>query len=413
MPPHQDLLRGAALTPGFSARALRSVTAPTIAMTIRARELRARGIEVMQLTIGEPDFDSPPHAIEAAHVAALAGLTKYPPQDGTPDLKAAIARRHLRDHGLTVTPDQIVVGNGGKQVIFDALLATVEAGDEVVIPTPAWPAYALMTEVVDGVPRSVPCTSNNGFRLDPATLKAAITARTRWVMLNSPNNPPGVALDRAELFAIGEVLAQHPHVWVMTDDMYGRLRFDGSPAMTLADIRPDLVDRLLTVDGASKTYAMTGWRIGWGIGPPPLIRAMANMQGQATAGVSTVGQAAAAAALDGSQDGVVRQVAAYRQRRDVVVTALRAIDGVECHVPDGAFYVFPSIVGLLGRRSPAGALLDTDAAFATALLDEAHVATVQGSGFGAPGHLRLSTATDESTLVRACAAIAEFCRALR
>ncbi len=232
-------------------------------------------------------------------------------------------------------------------------------------------------------------------------------------MLNSPNNPTGVALDRAELFALGEVLARHPHVWVMTDDMYGRLRFDGSPPITLADIRPDLTDRLLTIDGASKTYAMTGWRIGWGIGPVPLIRAMANMQGQATAGVSTVGQAAAAAALDGPQDGVVAQVEAYRQRRDVVVTALRKIDGIECHVPDGAFYVFPSIAGLLGRSSAAGTLLDTDAAFATALLDEAHVATVPGSGFGTPGHLRLSTATDEPTLVRACAAITEFCRTLR
>jgi len=328
-------------------------------------------------------------------------------------LKAAIARRHFRDHGLEVGPERIVVGNGGKQVIFDALLATVDDGDEVLIPTPYWSAYALMTEVVGGRATFVPCAAEAGFKLDPAALDAAITPRTRWVVLNSPNNPTGAALSRDELLAIGAVFQRHPHVWVMTDDMYGRLRFDGAPPMTLAEVAPELADRLLTVDGASKTYAMTGWRIGWGIGPAPLMRAMANMQGQATAGVSTVGQAATAAALDGPQGGVAEQVVAYRRRRDLVVDALRAMPGVECHRPEGAFYVFPSIAALLGRHSRGGAAVDTCAAFATALLEEAHVATVPGRAFGGPGHLRLSTATDDATLVRACAAMADFVRDLR
>ena len=396
----------ASVRPAFSARLGRAGVAPLIAMTMRAREMRAAGVDVMTLTIGEPDFASPPHAIAAAHAAALAGQTKYPPQDGTPGLKAAIARRHARDHGLDVAADEIMVGNGGKQVIFDALLATVDAGDEVLIPTPYWTAYALITEVVGGVPRFVACAADRGFRLDPADLDAAIGPRTRWLILNSPNNPTGAALSRAELVAIGQVLARHPHVWVLTDDMYGRLRYDGEPPVTLAEVAPHLADRLLTVDGASKTYAMTGWRIGWGIGPAPLIRAMANMQGQATAGVSTVGQAAAAAALDGPQDGVAEQVAAYRRRRDLVVEALSALPGVTCARPEGAFYVFPSIAPLLGGR------LADDAAFATALLVEAHVATVPGSSFGAPGHLRLSTATDDATLTRACAAIGGFVRGL-
>lgn len=406
------VLRGVALSPGYARRLSRAGVAPSVAMTIRARELRAQGVDVMQLTIGEPDFASPPHAIAAAHEAALAGDTKYPPQDGAAALKAAIARRYARDHGLDVGPERIVVGNGGKQVIFGALLATVDEGDEVLIPTPYWSAYALMTEVVGGRATFVPCEAAAGFKLDPAALDAAITPRTRWVVLNSPNNPTGAALSRAELAAIGAVLERHPHVWVMTDDMYGRLRFDGAPPLTLAEVVPGLEGRLLTVDGASKTYAMTGWRIGWGIGPPALIRAMANMQGQATAGVSTVGQAATAAALDGPQHSVAEQVVAYRRRRDLVVSALRELPGVECHVPEGAFYVFPSIVGLLGHRSRGGAALDTCAAFATALLEEAHVATVPGRAFGGPGHLRLSTATDDATLLRACRAIAGFVRDL-
>ena len=406
------VLRGVALSPGYARRLSRAGVAPAVAITIRARELRAQGVDVMTLTIGEPNFSSPPHAIAAAHEAALAGQTKYPPQDGTVALKAAIARRHLRDHGLEIGPERIVVGNGGKQVIFDALLATVDDGDEVLIPTPYWSAYALMTEVVGGRATFVACEAGAGFKLDPAALDAAITPRTRWVVLNSPNNPTGAALSRGELAAIGAVLQRHPHVWVLTDDMYGRLRFDGSPPLTLAEVAPALEDRLLTVDGASKTYAMTGWRIGWGIGPAPLVRAMANMQGQATAGVSTVGQAATAAALDGPQESVAEQVSAYRRRRDLVVDALGAMPGVACHRPEGAFYVFPSVAALLGRRSRGGAMLDTCAAFATALLEEAHVATVPGRAFGAPGHLRLSTATDDATLARACAAMAGFVREL-
>ena len=397
--------------PPFAARLARTQVAAAVAMTARARALRAAGHDVIQLTIGEPDFATPAHAIEAAHAAALRGETKYPPQDGTAALKAAVVRAFARD-GLAFAPEQVVVGNGGKQVIFDALLATVEEGDEVLIPAPYWSAYALMTQAVGGTPRFVTCPQNNGFRPHPADIDAAITPATRWVLLNFPNNPTGAVLDEADLAAMADVLRRHPHVWVMCDEMYARLRFDAGPHRSLAQVAPDLASRLLVVGGVSKTYAMTGWRIGFGAGPRPLIAAMANMQGQATAGVSSVGQAAAVAALDGPQDGVAAMVAAYRERRDLVVAALDAIPGFACHRPDGAFYVFPSIAGCIGRVSAGGARIDTDAAFCDALLDEAHVAVVPGAAFGMSPHIRISTAADAVSLTRACARIAGFVAAL-
>ena len=399
--------------PAFARRLARSRVAATVAMTIRARALRAEGADVLTLTIGEPDFDTPPHAIEAAHSAALAGDTKYPPQDGTGALKHAVARMFLRDHGLTFAPDQIVVGNGGKQVIFDALLATVEEGDEVLIPAPYWSAYALMTEVCGGTPTFVSCPQNNGFRLRADDLDAAITPATRWLLLNSPNNPTGAALSEADLREIAGVMRGHPHVWIMSDDMYSHLRYDGEPPLTLAQVAPDLADRVLIVTGVSKTYAMTGWRIGFGAGPRDLIRAMANMQGQATAGVSTVGQAAAAAALDGPQAAVAESVASYRARRDLVVDALAAIPGITCHRPEGAFYVYPCIAGCLGRTTAGGARIDTDEDFARALLEEAHVAAVHGAAFGMSPYLRISYATDAATLRHACGRIAAFVAAFR
>ncbi len=398
--------------PAFASRLGRARVAAAVAQTIRARALRAAGHDVLFLTIGEPDFATPPHAIEAAHAAALRGETKYPPQDGTPALKDAVARRFSRDHGLHYGPDEIVVGNGGKQVIFDALLATVERGCEVLIPSPYWSAYALMTEVVDGTPVFVSCPENNGFRPRPEDIDAAITPATRWLVLNSPNNPTGAVLSRDDLAAIADVLRRHPHVWVMVDDMYGRLVYDAGHA-TLAAVAPDLAGRTLTISGVSKTYAMTGWRIGFGAGPAPLIRAMANMQGQATAGVSSVGQAAAAAALDGPQHEVGEQVARYRARRDLLVGALDAIPGITCHRPEGAFYVFPSIAGCIGRTSAGGHPIDTDEAFATALLEEAHVAVVHGAAFGMSPYLRLSYATDETTLARAAGRIGDFVSGLR
>jgi aspartate aminotransferase len=375
--------------------------------------LRDAGADVVTLTIGEPDFPTPPHAIEAAHAAALRGDTKYPPQDGTRALKQAVQRKFIRDQGLEYGLDQIVVGNGGKQVIYDALLATLNDGDEVLIPTPFWSAYALMTHAIGGTPTFVSCPQNNGFRLRPEDLDAAITPRTRWLFLNFPNNPSGAACSRAELAAIGAVMLKHPHVWILSDDMYEHLVYDGFEYTTLAAVEPGLRDRTLTVCGVSKTYAMTGWRIGFGAGPKDLIRAMVNTQGQVTAGVSTVGQAAAAAALDGPQELVAARAAIYQGRRDLAVDLLNAIPGISCHRPEGAFYLYPNIAGCLGTVSNGGKRIDTDEDFALALLEEQHVATVFGAAFGMSPYLRISYATDEATITEGCRRIAAFVGALR
>jgi aspartate aminotransferase len=398
--------------PGFAKRLDKARVAPTVTLTVRARALRDAGADVITLTIGEPDFDTPPHAVAAAHAAALRGDTKYPPQDGARALKQAVQRKFARDHGLDYGLDQIVVGNGGKQVIFDALLATVEDGDEVLIPTPYWSAYALMTHVVGGTPTFVSCPQNNGFRLRPEDLEAAITPRTRWLFLNFPNNPSGAACSRDELAAIGEVVLKHPHVWVLSDDMYEHLVYDDFALSTLAAVEPRLRDRLLTVSGVSKTYAMTGWRIGFGAGPKDLIRAMVNTQGQVTAGVSTVGQAAAAAALDGPQELVAERAAIYRRRRDLAVDLLNDIRGISCHRPEGAFYLYPNIAGCLGTTSAGGRRIDSDEDFALALLEEQHVATVFGAAFGMSPYLRISYATDEATITEGCRRIAAFVGAL-
>ena len=399
--------------PGFASRLQRARVAAAVAMTVRARELRAAGADVIQLTIGEPDFPTPPHAIAAAHAAALRGETKYPPQDGTTALKAAIQRKYRREHGLDYAPDQIVVGHGGKQVIFDALLATVEQGDEVLIPAPYWSAYALMTHTVGGTPAFVNCPQNNGFRLRPEDLEAAITPRTRVLILNFPNNPTGAACSRDELAAIGRVMLRHPHVWILSDDMYEHLVYDGVERTTLAAADPRLRDRVLTVSGVSKTYAMTGWRIGFGAGPKDLIRAMVNTQGQVTAGVSSVGQAAAVAALDGPRELIAERASIYRRRRDLVVDMLNDVPGISCHRPEGAFYVFPNIAGCLGGTSAGGRRIETDEAFALALLEEQHVATVFGAAFGMSPYLRISYATDEAALEEGCRRIARFVARLR
>jgi aspartate aminotransferase len=399
--------------PPIAARVGRAPVAASVAQTVRARALRDAGHDVLFLTIGEPDFATPAHAIEAAHAAALHGDTKYPPQDGTRALKDAVARMFARDYRLDFATDQIVVGNGGKQVIFDAFMATLEAGCEIIIPAPYWSAYALMARACDGTPVFVNCPQNNGFRPRVEDIEAAITPAARWLLLNFPNNPSGATLDAEALRELAGMLLRHPHVWILVDDMYGRLVYDGSGPLTLASVEPRLQDRILTVYGVSKTYAMTGWRIGFGAGPAPLIRAMANMQGQISAGVSTVGQAAAVAALDGPQDGIISQIEEYRRRRDLVVDALDAIPGFTCHRPEGAFYVFPSIAGCLGRTSASGRRIESDADFAAALLEEAHVAVVHGAAFGMSPYLRISYATDEATLTRACARIAEFVSRLR
>lgn len=398
--------------PALAQRLGRVSVAATVAMTIKARAMRAEGIEVIPLTIGEPDFPTPRHAIEAAYRAALAGETKYPAQDGTPALKQAVQRKFRRENGLEYALDEIMVANGGKQVIFDALTATVDPEDEVIVPAPYWGAYALIAQLVGGNPVPVACPQNNGFKLRPEDLDAAITPRTKWLILNFPNNPTGAACSRTEMAALAQVMLKHPHVWIMCDDMYEHLVYDGFEHATIAAVEPRLRDRTLTVSGVSKTYAMTGWRIGFAGGPRDLIKAMVNVQGHATAGVSTVGQAAAVAALDGPQDLVTERAEAYRRRRDFVVDALNAAPGITCHKPEGAFYVYPNIAGCLGRTSPAGKRIETDEDFALALLEEAHVATVHGAAFGMSPYLRISYATDEAALEKACERIRTFCASL-
>ena len=398
--------------PGLASRLDRVPVAATMAMTAKARAMRAAGTPVISLTIGEPDFASPPHAIEGAHQAALRGETKYTPQDGVPALKQAIQRKFQRDAGLDYALDEITVAAGGKQVIFNALMATVNEGDEIVIPAPYWGAYPLTAKLVGGVPVAVSCPENNGFKLRPEDLDAAITPRTKWLMLNFPNNPTGAACSAAEMAALGEVMLRHPDVWIMCDDMYEHLVFDGFRHATMAAVQPALRDRVLTVSGVSKTYSMTGWRVGFAGGPKSLVKAMVAVQGHTAAGVSGINQAAAAAALDGPQDSVAAQADAYRRRRDLVVDALNGAPGMRCHRPEGAFYVYPNIAGCLGKTTPAGTVLHTDADFALALLEERHVALVHGAAFGMSPYLRISYATDDASLAEACDRIQAFCAAL-
>ena len=399
--------------PGLSARLDTVPVGGVVAMSIMARQLREQGKSVIALTVGEPDFATPAHAIEAAHHAALRGETKYTPQDGVPALKQAIQRKFKRDSGLDFALDEIMVGNGGKQVLFDAMMATLDPGDEVVIPAPYWGAYPLITRLMGGEPVAVNCPQNNGFKLRPEDLDAAITPRTKWLILNFPNNPTGAACSAEEMAALAAVMLRHPHVWILSDDMYEHLVFDGFRHATMAAVEPRLRDRTLTLSGVSKTYAMTGWRVGFAGGPRTLIRAMVNVQGNATAGVSGVAQAAAIAALEGPQDEVAVMAAAYRRRRDLVVDALNAAPGILCHRPEGAFYVYPNIAGCLGKVSPAGARIDTDQDFALALLAEQGVAVVHGAPFGMSPYLRISYATSDELLVEACRRIQVFCTGLR
>lgn len=394
--------------PALANRMKRVQVAATVAMTIKARALRAEGIDVIQLTIGEPDFDTPMHAIEAANAAALAGKTKYPPQDGIPELKLAIQKKFKRDRGLDYALDEIMVANGGKQVIFDAFLASIDEGDEVVIPAPYWGAYPLMAKCMGGEPVIVNCPENNGFRLRPEDLDAAITPKTKWLMLNSPNNPTGAAMSRDELVAIGEVMKQHPHVWIMCDDMYEHLVYGDFAYHTLAEVVPELKDRTVTISGVSKTYAMTGWRVGFCAGPKDLIKAMVNMQGQISSGISTVGQAAAVAAMEGDQSLVAERAEIYRKRRDLVVDALNAMPGITCHRPEGAFYVYPNIAGCIGRTTPKGTKINTDGEFALALLEEGHVALVGGAAFGMSPYLRISYAANDEAVAEAMVRMAKF-----
>lgn len=391
------------------ARRMQGLPAPaTIEMARRARALRAEGKQVISLALGEPDFPTPPAVVQAAHQAALDGQTKYPPVDGTPALKAAIARKFLRENALEYSLDEIMVSNGGKQVIFNAFMATLNDGDEVVVPTPYWVSYPLIARMFGGVPVYAPCREEDGFKLKAEALAAALTPRARWVVLNFPNNPTGAVCEKADLQAIADVLRQYPDVWILSDEIYEHLVFDGVRSASLAAVAPDLKERTVTLNGVSKAYAMTGWRVGFAGGPKDLIAAMRGVQGNATSGVCSIAQAAAACALDGPADLVHDMAATYSRRRKMVVDALRAIPGLTCAMPEGAFYAYPGVAGCLGRTTAGGVRLETDHDFALALLEEAHVATVPGSAFGLSPYLRLSCATRDEDLQEACNRIARF-----
>lgn len=384
----------------------------TIAMSVKARALRAQGHHVISLALGEPDFATPPHVIAAAHAAALDGQTKYPPTDGTAACKQAVRDKFARENGLEFAPDEVAVANGGKQILFNALMATLDPGDEVVIPSPYWASYPLTVSLLGGIPVFAPCLEADGFRLRPEALEQAITPRTSWVILNFPNNPTGATCSEADLMALGQVLERHPRIWILCDEIYEHLVFGDAPHASLARVVPALRDRVLTLSGVSKSYAMTGWRIGYAGGPARLLKAMSVIQTNATSGACTISQAAAVAALDGPQDLLPVMRDTYRRRRDLVADALRAIPGVTCAIPDGAFYAYPGIAGCLGRTSAGGRRIDTDEDFALALLDEQHVAVVAGAAFGMSPYLRLSVASDDDSLVEACRRIASFCDGL-
>lgn len=393
----------------ISDRLARIKPSPTIAMTTRAADLRAQGRDIISLSAGEPDFDTPENVRDAAKAAIDAGHTRYTAVDGTPSLKRAIADKFARENGLDYAPAQITVGTGGKQILYNALMATLDDGDEVIVPAPYWVSYPDMVLLASGTPVVVECDQASGFRLTPDALEAAITPRTKWLILNSPSNPSGAGYDRAQMAALCDVLLRHPQVWVLADDIYEHLIFDGFAFCTPAQVEPRLKDRVLTMNGVSKSYAMTGWRIGYGAGPEALIKAMAKLQSQSTSNPCSISQYAAEAALTGPQDYITDSRAVFQRRRDLVVAGLNACPGLDCPVPQGAFYVYPSIAGLIGLTSAGGTPIDSDEAFANALLDETGVAVVFGAAFGLSPHFRISYATSDAVLQDAMARIRRFC----
>ena len=385
----------------------------TIAVSTKARELKAAGRDVIGLGAGEPDFDTPDHVKEAAIAAIRAGHTKYTAVDGIPELKQAIAAKFKRENGLDYKASQISVGAGGKQVLYNALMATLDPGDEVVIPAPYWVSYPDMVALAGGTPVFVEAGIGTGFKLTPEVLSGAITANTKWLILNSPSNPSGAAYTRAELKLLTDVLVGQPHVWVMTDDMYEHLVYDGFEFVTVAAAEPKLYERTLTVNGVSKAYAMTGWRIGYAGGPEALIKAMATIQSQSTSNPSSISQWAAVEALNGPNDFIQTRAAAFKERRDLVVSMLNQAKGLDCPMPEGAFYVYPSCAGTMGKKTAAGKVLESDEDFVTALLEDEGVAVVQGAAFGLSPHFRISYATSTEALEEACRRIQRFCGNLR
>ncbi|MBF0666010.1 MAG: pyridoxal phosphate-dependent aminotransferase [Brevundimonas sp.] len=396
-----------------SAALARVKPSATLATSARARELKREGREVISLGTGEPDFDTPDNVKEAAIAAIRRGETKYTDVDGIPELKAAVAAKFKRENGLAYETSQIHVAPGGKTVIYNALLATLSPRDEVIVPAPYWVSYPDMVLLAGGEPVSVVGHEADGFKLRPEALEAAITPRTKWLILNSPSNPTGAAYTGEELEALAGVLRRHPQVWVLTDDMYEHLIYGDFDYRTIAQVAPDLFERTLTVNGVSKAYAMTGWRIGYGGGPKPLIDLMRKVAGQTTTNPSSISQWAAVEALNGPQDFIAERAKHFEARRDLVVSMLNQATGIRCATPEGAFYVYPSIEGAIGKRTEGGVVIDGDDTFATELLNAEGVAVVQGSAFGLSPYFRISYATSEDVLEEACGRIQRFCAGLR
>jgi aspartate aminotransferase len=397
----------------IAARLNRIKPSPSSMAGQRARELRAAGRDIVGLTSGEPDFDTPPNVCEAVVRAMAASKTKYTDVGGTPELKAAIAEKFSRDNGLAYRSEEIIVGTGGKQVIFNALMCTLEAGDEVIVPAPYWVSYPDITLLADGQPVFVACRPEDGFKLRPDALEQAITPKTRWLVLNAPNNPSGATYTHDELRAIADVLLRHPHVWVMTDDIYEHVLYDGRRFVTIAQVEPALKDRTLTINGVSKAYAMTGWRIGYGGAPAVLVKAMTKLQSQSTSNPSSISQAAAVEALTGPQDFIAERARIFQQRRDSVVATLNRIPGIRCHVPEGAFYVYPSCADIIGRKTPDGAVVGSDADFVMYLLETQNLALLQGQAYGLSPFFRISFATSMERLEEGCRRLRLACEALR
>ena len=384
----------------------------TIAVSQKARDLKAKGRNVISLGAGEPDFDTPDNIKNAAIEAIKRGETKYTPVSGIPELREAIAAKFKRENNLDYKPEQTIVGTGGKQILFNAFMATMNAGDEVIIPRPYWVSYPEMVSLCGGEPVFVETSIDNGFKLTAEVLEKAITPKTKWLLMNSPSNPSGAAYTQAELRAIADVLLNHPHVWVLTDDMYEHLTYGDFKYYTIAEVEPKLYDRTLTMNGVSKAYAMTGWRIGYAAGPLQLIKAMDMIQGQQTSGACSIAQWAAVEALNGPQDFIQKNKAIFQGRRDLVVSMLNQARGINCPTPEGAFYVYPSCADLIGKKTPAGKVIETDEDFVSELLEAEGVAVVHGSAFGLGPNFRISYATSEALLEDACTRIQRFTASL-
>ncbi len=398
----------------FLAAALSRIKpSPTIAISNKAAQMKADGQNVIGLAAGEPDFDTPENIKEAAIAALRKGATKYTAVDGIPELKDAICRKFMRENGLEYKRSQVSVGTGGKQVLFNALVATINPGDEVIIPAPYWVSYPDIVLFAGGTPVPVVTTMETGFKMTAEALEKAITPKTKWLIFNSPSNPSGAAYTHAEIKALTDVLVKHPHVWVLTDDMYEHLVYDDFKFFTPAQVEPKLYDRTLTLNGVSKAYCMTGWRIGYAAGPEVLIRAMGTLQSQSTTNPNAIAQWASVEALDGPQDFIPRHNKVFKERRDLVVSMLNQANGIKCPTPDGAFYVYPSCAGTIGKTAPSGKVIATDEDFATELLAAEGVAVVHGTAFGLAPNFRISYATKTEDLEEACNRIQRFCGNLR